>query len=231
MQLTWLPSSFLAFSRYFLDGTQPSHVVRAETSPKCQMLVLPVRVIFFLCSQGRPTGRRTTSPRQPVWAWWWTRPALRLQRAKRLCRAKQRSSSSETGRLGMPARSLLTMWRSVLVAHTEGLLFNKEHCIVDEHLACSCHLNFILLLQNPLAVLCEWIVFVLLLFADWLPLFFVHNCVFIFRFKTCYFYTLCSDNCLKWVKAQGNSLCTTNFMPGAFCIFFWCQALTKSCRK
>ena len=185
---------------------------------------------LFLCSQGRPTGQRTTSLRQLVWAWWWTRPALRLKQGSRLCRAKQRSSSSETGPLSTPARSLLTMkMKSALVGNTEGLLFNKGHCIVDEHLACSCHLNLILLMQNPLAVLCEWSLF-------YCPfptscLFFVHNCIFIFRFKTCYFYTLyCLDNCFTWAKAQGNSLCTIYFMPGAFCIFSWCQALMISCR-
>lgn len=64
----------------------------------------------------------------------------------------------------MPARSLLIMWTPALLAHTDGLFFNKAHCIVDEHLACSFHLNFILLIQNPLAVLYESTLFILLQF-------------------------------------------------------------------
>lgn len=55
----------------------------------------------------------------------------------------------------MPVASLFTMWMSAPEADTEGSLVNKAYCIVDEDLARSCYLNFISLMQNLLAVLCD----------------------------------------------------------------------------
>lgn len=177
---------------------------------------------LLLCSQGRPTGQRTTSLRQLAWAWWWTRPALRLKKAKRLCRAKQRSSSSETGRLSMPALSLLTVWTSAREAHTEGLSLNKAHCIVNEHLACSFHLNFILLMQNPLAVLCEWTQFVSLLFPGWLPVLYIIAFLYFISKRVIFILCVVLTNVLHELRYKGTRfvqfiLCLEHFVyfPGA----------------
>lgn len=64
-------------------------------------------------------------------------------------------------------------------------------------------------------------------FFDLLTFFFVHSCVFIFRFKRVIFVLCIVDNCLTWVKTQGNLVCTIYFMPGAFCIFSWWQAFSN----
>lgn len=79
-----------------------------------------------------------------------------------LCGWKRPADSAEPSRGTLPQglevqlrqntphrrRGRLPSWPPLM-----GLLFNKAHCIVDEHLACSCHLNLIFLMQNQLAVL------------------------------------------------------------------------------
>lgn len=99
-------------------------------------------------SQGRPTGQKTTLRSRLAWAWWWTRRALLLNRASRLCRAKQRSCSSETGGLSTPPRSLLKTWTCARAiegiksaSHLEELyafllLLLELYCIYAESAGC-----------------------------------------------------------------------------------------------
>lgn len=179
--------------------------------------------LMWLFTQGRPTGQRTTSPRQLVWAWWWTRPAPRLKKAKRLCRVKQRSSSSQTGCLSLPARSLLMMWMSALMAPTEGLFSKTLHYTCVLCLVLSLELYFTYLES---ACCSAWMNTVnLLLISDLLTFFFFFLYIVAFLYlvsKWAIFFTLLLTGVLHRFRRKGAwfvqfILCLEHFVyfPGA----------------